>query len=43
MYWCESPKPVFYNKTLIEGLLEYIEIKDQTNGFTRILLSNKLT
>lgn len=43
MYWTQTPKPVFLNKTLIKGLLEFIKTKDTTNGFSRMIIENKLT
>lgn len=42
MYWCKNPKPVFYNKTLIQGLLDYAN-KDVTQGFNRGILNYTLT
>lgn len=41
MYWTKTPKDVFYNKTLIEGLLEYVN-KDITQGFNRGILNHCL-
>ena len=44
MYWNEKPKDVFLNKTLIEGLLNYVNREPHalTQGFNRGILSYTL-
>lgn len=43
MYWnqTESIPPVFYTKSLINGLLEFVS-KDSTQGFNRMILEHKI-